>query len=429
LLARAGAWRAGAAHAPAVSSAPQPGARARSPVESALKWVAAVTAVLSLVAGAFTVTRMLSDVRERKRFVEESLQVGARQLAAGDYVSAWSTLEAGLKSADEGGQLAKLTAQLSEERQRLRTAQEELAMQWVRHARVPSGRRFADIVDRVLPVLDRSVGATEGAARADRLASIGWGYYLKTRDGTSGLDPVRQYQAALQADPDNPYAHAFWGHWILSQRGDLREATDHFAAATRSVRAREYVRMIEVSALRNRGDAAAGELLRTTDRMRRNGEPIHPELIHEVYSIYWRMVTAGEPNPVVIESLPPLAQIEMIGVLIGGPRFDATRLRIRDAAVAMLYEAAGRRAEALAGWKTVRAATATGEDTLRSRADAAIRRLQAPARTGSTRAATRLAFMTSQGIGHRGLSAIVRACRVLPDPSATCCANGASGGA
>jgi hypothetical protein len=70
-------------------------------------------------------------------------------------------------------------------------------------------------------------------------------------------------------------------------------------------------------------------------------------------------------------------------VLIGGPRFDAQRLRVRDAAVAMLYEAAGRRAEALAGWKAVRAATASGEDTLRSRADAAIRRLQAPAaRTG-----------------------------------------------
>jgi hypothetical protein len=59
---------------------------------------------------------------------------------------------------------------LSEERRGLRIAQEELAMQWLRNVRVPADRKFADVVDRLLPVLDRGVAATSDSARADRLA-------------------------------------------------------------------------------------------------------------------------------------------------------------------------------------------------------------------------------------------------------------------
>ena len=55
------------------------------------------------------------------------------------------------------------------------------------------------------------------------------------------------------------------------------------------------------------------------------------------------------------------------------------RPHICAAARAMLLEAAGEKALALAEWRALRAATSAAELTLRSRADVAIRRLQTSA--------------------------------------------------
>lgn len=217
-----------AVQGPSTAAAPSAPAAHKPPVEGVLKWIAAVTAVLTLLIGSFQATRLVSDVNERKRSIAEALDVAGRQQAGGDYVSAWSTIEAGMKSADEGGQFAKLFGQLSRERIHLRQAQEDLAMQWLRNLQVPAGRKFGDIVDRLLPVLDRGAAATQGIARADRVAHIGWAYFLKLRDGPATLDPPAQYRLALEADPDNPFAHAFWGHWMIGSREPLADAMKHF---------------------------------------------------------------------------------------------------------------------------------------------------------------------------------------------------------
>jgi hypothetical protein len=269
-------------------------AAVRPPIETILKWIGAAAAVLSLIAGSFQVTRLVSDVRERKRFIAETLDVAQRQQTGGDYAAAWNTLESGVKSADEGGQFAKVFGQLSDERQRLRTAQEDLAMAWLRNLHVSGGKRFSDFVDHLLPVLDRGAATTSGTARADRIAHIGWGYYLKLRDGPGTLDPPGQYRLALQTDAANAYAHAYLGHWMVWQRESLGNAMAHFDEAAKNAATRTYVRSIELAALRGRTDpATSAQLLRVVDEMRRNGEPLRPANINDAYDVYNSMVLDG----------------------------------------------------------------------------------------------------------------------------------------
>ena len=359
----------------APSSPATPAARPR--VETILKWVAAIAAILSLIAGAFQVMRLFSDVSERKRFINESVEVARQQGAGGNMAAAWSTLDAALKSADEGGQFAKITGQLSAERQHLRIAQEELAMRWLRDMRTTGGRPFSEVVDKLLPLLERGAAAANGEAKADRLAHVGWGYFLKLRDGATGLNPESQYRAALEVDPDNPYGHAFWGHWILWNGGTFDVALAHFEAAARPTATRAEVRTFQLAALRNASSArATAQWLLVVDQMRQGGENLNPVIVNDVYQNYRRVVIEGSLPPEFLAAMPADAQIELVTALCPQPGAEAERANLCKAAVAMLREAAGDKEQALAQWREVRAATDANEVTLRARADAAIRLLQ-----------------------------------------------------
>ncbi|MGH8265361.1 MAG: hypothetical protein ACRET4_17940, partial [Steroidobacteraceae bacterium] len=74
--------------------------------------------------------------------------------------------------------------------------------------------------------------------------------------------------------------------------------------------------------------------------------------------------------------VPPERQIAVIRALMSGAQFEASKFPTRDAAIAVLEEARGERAAALAAWKSVRAAL-KGDDSssLGRRAAAEIKRL------------------------------------------------------
>lgn len=365
----------------------------RSRTQAVLKWVAAIGAVVSLVIGLFTVTRLVADVRERERAISESLATAQRQQAGGDYAAAWTTLEAAQKSADEGGTFAKLTGELSDARRLVREAHQDLAMLWLRNLRVPADRKFSDVVDKLLPVLERGVAATHGtdgaaaAARADLLAHVGWSHFLKQRDGASGPDPVAQYRAAVAADSTNPWAHAYWGHYLLSHGertpASVAEGIGHFDAAAKSGRERAVVRSLHLAALRNLGDElGAPYLLRFADGLRRGGEPMPPAVVAEMQSFYARIVAGNRVDDAMAKALPAERHAELVKAVFDAGRLDAARAAVRDVATAMLYEAAGDTDNALQAWRAVHAKLAP-DHLMRKRADQAIRRLGAlPRRTG-----------------------------------------------
>ncbi len=65
-----------------------------------LKWIAAITGVITLVLGLNQVVRVFAEVGERQRQLAELQTVAERQREVGDYAAAWTSLERALAAAD-----------------------------------------------------------------------------------------------------------------------------------------------------------------------------------------------------------------------------------------------------------------------------------------------------------------------------------------
>jgi len=321
----------------------------RDRIAKTLKWVGAVTSILSLIFGLYQLTNLMAGVRDRQRKIAESLDLGSSQRTAGDFARAWATLQDAAKLADEGGKLATIIGRQDEVRQRVRQRQEDLAMAWLQEARPGAGRPFSDIVNPVLPVLERGLLTADGQRKADLLAHLGWADFLRTRDDGVRRNPETRYRDALQLDPGNPYAHANLGHWILWSRGPLEAATAEFAAALKSGRAHDYVRKMQIAALQNaRSEAADVETLRLVNEMRQNKESVPERLRDTVFAIYGSACGRNEAaTQALLSALPPPDQLETFRSLFYDPHFDQSKRPTRELCLATLQEAAGRPDDAL----------------------------------------------------------------------------------
>lgn len=347
-----------------------------SPLKSFMKWVGIVAAVLSLIAGARQFLTLTAESAERERRIGELLATGAAQQAARDYPQAWTTFETALMQAEQGNLLAKLTRRLGERRQQVRVAQENLAMQWLENIAVPQGQTFASVVDRVLPVLHRGALEGSGARVGDMYAHVGWGYFLKRRDGQSALDPAPWYAKALEADSANPYAHAFWGHWKMWSNEPVDAAMGELAKAVASTRERPYVRGVQISALLNRGSTDARlELVKVTSEMRKNDEPIDGRLLREIRGIYQAALRDEPLTERLIAALPAPEHLAIVDMVKAGSSPTTGSDDSLDVTRALLEEAGGQPASALKIWRSVRANQAEVSSPLARRADAAIKRL------------------------------------------------------
>ncbi len=360
--------------------------RADSPpptrTESVLKWVGRATAVLSLVFAMVQLVKVVSEVRDRRRQIDELTRTEQLQAQAADYPAAWTSLERALTIAESGGQIAKLTGQLSADARRLRVAQEDLGMSWAEDLRKAPGGTYAATVDRLTPVMTRGAAAASGTRKADLLAHIGWATFYKSLEGAPTPDPEPQYRAALAEDASNPFAHAFLGHWIVWTNGPLDAAMKEFAAAVAANRARPFVRQVQRLALKRRGQNAQPTLAAVANEMRRNGEPIDASMLADVDSAYWFACGSHENADdmrALFAAVPPAEQVTTYRALFydsSGQSIDASRTPARNACLATLLEAAGQKDEAVKAWRAVRQAFGPKDDSsLADRADAAIRRL------------------------------------------------------
>jgi hypothetical protein len=238
----------------------------------ALKWIGVVTAVISLLLGVRQLTSWASDLYGRQREAATLVEIARQQASRREFAAAWTSLD----------RAVQVRAGENVDRARV-----EIAFAWLEDARPGPGQQFAVITDAVTPALDRALVSAEGERRADLLAHLGWVTFLRLRDGYTG-DPAARYQEALAIDPDNVFANAMFGHWLLWRSADQMEAArKHFdtALATAGDR-RTFVRQLQLAALRNRNEAGDAELLRVANEMRTRNEPLEASVADHLYWIF-----------------------------------------------------------------------------------------------------------------------------------------------
>lgn len=343
------------------------------------KWVGVAAALLSFGSAVYGLVHAQADLRERKRVVAEQVAAGRAERAVGDYPAAWDSLQRASTMADADGVLAKLFGGLSGDRQTLRAAQEDLAMEWLRSAHAPEGHTFSEIADKLVTLL--AVGATtaSGARKADLLAHLGWAYFLKTRDGPTDVKPEGLYREAVAADATNPYANAFWGHLVLWNHGALSDASARFVAALSTGRARADVRRFQLAALWDLpSDDAHAAWLRVVDEMFEAGESLDAPEKHRLSSIYYFALSDADRMNLLLAAVPPAKQIALQRMLLQSSDVREDQKMTLTAAMALTLSAAGNTHDALTAWRDVLAATgAEPGSTLAPRAREAIRRITA----------------------------------------------------
>ena len=339
-----------------------------------LKLIGGVGAVLSLLIALNQVTGLVQTFRIHHKVFSDAIRVGQQQEERGDYAAAFESF----KRASE-------TDPIDREAQDLEA---HASMLWLENTYIlPEDHKFSDIVNPLLPVLDRALAHSKGPKAADLVAHIGWANFLRSRDFRSrggplpeGIEVERNYEEALRIDPHNVYAHAMWGHWILWEFGELEPARVHFSTALQTGRARPFVRHLQLYSLYNSDSADANrELFRVANEMRQNQEPIDPGDRHRAFdeSIEFRLDRYDELARIlgVIRAAEAEATYDWLsqGYEVSQEPFRRER---REFIVALLAEIAGNKSEAVSRYRSLRAeARETRDSSLLDRADEALKRL------------------------------------------------------
>jgi hypothetical protein len=328
-----------------------------------LKWIGYVTAVLSLIAGIRGLQTLISGKMESHQKTESLLATEELQLRAHDYESAWQTLEQAAQTGGEGD--------------KVRDARETLAMEWLENIHVQDTQKFSDIVKKLDPVLTSGAAAAKTPRhKADLLAHLGWSYFLRSRDGMTGIDPAKTYADAVREDPDNPYAQAMWGHWILWNTGQPGGATPHFDAALRSNRQHEFVRRLQlISLLNGKSPACSQELARVLNAIRKENGSVDDDTRRRLSSVYHDELIYSDDNAAFVNAVAPAEQLLTFHWLFDRLDPSDSAAVSRSFEIALLQEAAGQRTEALASFRAVNAQLGGHPGRLLTKTEAAIRRL------------------------------------------------------
>lgn len=309
-----------------------------------LKWIAPTASIFSLIAGAYGGWAFFSGQYKKRQAIDQFLAEETVRLSAGDYGAGWKAV----------GQAAALDSRSA----RVQLAQEDLAMQWLENIQISGDETFSEIVEKLEPVLVRGASSDKDPQRqADLLAHLGWSYFLRRRESPDSPDPESAYRSAIQKDSSNAYAHAMWGHWIVWNHGALAQANQQFAAALAAQRPRRsFVRTLQIAAFMN-GESSEfeEETLRVANSIRSEHGDLDPDRRTRILEIYsHRLMPPGDEAPRFLNAVPPQENLATFDWLAQGtePNDQGQQKYFRS----RLLEAAGRRNEALAGYRSVKAA-------------------------------------------------------------------------
>jgi hypothetical protein len=261
-------------------------------------------------------------------------------------------------------------------------AQERLAMEWLQNARGSQlTGSLKDIAEKVSPVLSRGAVAGKGERSADLLAHMGWGDFLRLRQGVGGLDPTQHYRRAVEIDPGNVFAHTMWGFEILRKGGSVADANRHFVIALESKRKREFVRHMQISALLwTQKPELESEAIRVANEMRIGGESMPagtPEGSDtwRLWNIYYFRLISGRDKPQFLATLSPADHLATFLWLYPENQLPKSKYELYLYILAQLQELNGDRTNALASYRLLQSQLGNNRGPLLNASNEAIKRL------------------------------------------------------
>ena len=233
------------------------------------------------------------------------------------------------------------------------------AMLWLEHFHVlvSEGQKAEDLAAPVLArlktVLQAALSRTNGrdAPAADLLAHLGWAHWLNEKIAFKefrGAEPL--FRQSLAIDAANVYANSMIGNWLLQTHGDGAAALRHFQTALATGKQRALVRSMQLGGLVDNDDPGMhAELAKVLNDMRKNDEPLEPDMKRRARSIYDGSMGDANEFREVLAAVPPDDNWKTYLWLSPGAPVD-----VRQAFVhASLAEFSDNRAEALREFKAL----------------------------------------------------------------------------
>ena len=356
-------------------STPEPRAKRAWTVIAA--WIGGISAVIGFI---LTLTGAFGKIQDHFHSHAErdsQMAIAQSQSNQGDYAAAIQTYDNVLKS-------NSLYAPALD--QQLQTT-----MLWVEDFHGPPmkegqddpGPVVAAQLDHIIAILDAALVRTKGAQAADVQAHLGWAHWLNRHIAFREFGPAaeKNLRAALVTDPNNVYANAMLGNWLLQNGGDFNEAVAHFHTAVATGKQRPLVRIMQIGGfLSNESSRSNLELMRAANEMRKNNEPLDQ---HSKTGILNQCFHPLDDRARLVESLsaiPPEEADQTFQWLDDRPREgdDAKYHAIVCEYVrANLLEMSGKRSDALTKFQSLRSALKGGSYVLATPVDDAIKRLSA----------------------------------------------------
>ena len=334
-------------------------------------WIAGISAVLGFIGATTGFFGNIRDHFHHNAALDLQFATAQSQSRQGDYQAAVQTY-ADILKADPVSRPA-LDQQL------------QTTMLWVEHFHTyvkegedPAGMAGPQL-DQIILILDAGLPRTKGTANADVEAHLGWAHWLNQHIAARefGNTAEHDFRAALTTDPNNVYAHAMLGNWMMQNGGSFAEAVDHLHAAVATGKARPFVRALQIGGLGSSGqDGARAELVRTVNDMRKGNEPLSAEGKSRILG--WCFTPELEPAELnAALTAAPSDEIWQTYLWLDAQPDEEDAFQ-RDFIQASLTEISGNRAAALAQFRAVQQKLKAHPGSLQQKVNAAVARLSHP---------------------------------------------------
>jgi len=285
-----------------------------------LKWIGGIVTVISLFIGTVTLSRHYFDWQATRDSVSELVSAADWLVKSEAYEQAWQVYDEALT--------------LTPSSPDIRKGQYQLAKRWLRDFSIEKNRAD-EILNQITVILYRNVNESDKRELATTLAHIGWVQVLRRNYSLAvNADVDLLFEQALRADPNNIYANAMGGNWLLRRdirnisAANVKSAQSMFSQALQGGMEREYVRGLQVDYLANASSqtrhyagaprrAILSAMLNAFFVMMSEGEPLPSDHIrHRFFDAYGGTYSGGENIDVSIAMLPAENHLKVIDWLL-----------------------------------------------------------------------------------------------------------------